>query len=205
MNKRQFAFSMAVCMIFGMGLARLSHAGWFVDTNVPVNSNNSYNSNNPDERGSRNNNSVNLDHGLYSTTSISDNRYDNRQDSSVRYTDSFNTDNRDYSNRSVNDINNSDNRKDNSIRDAFNDYGDHSNRSVDNSVDSSYHEAVGGSKRVDSNDIAVGGDVKSSVMGNFNQTYLGTDLRSGISGSGNTIDARSINATTLGDTIGAMK
>jgi hypothetical protein len=115
----------------------------------------------------------------------------------VRNSGSFNTDNRDLS----------DNRQDRSIKDSFNTYdsSDHSNRSVDNSVDASYHEAVGGSKRVDSNDIAVGGDVKSSILGNFNQTYVGTDLRSGVTGSGNTIDARSINATTFGDTVGAAQ
>jgi len=185
--------SMAVCFVCGLIYSPSARA-WLVDTKFDVdltdssqntNSRNtdSRNSNNRDERDSRNNNSINLKNGRYTSTNLSNfnsnNRYDNRQDRSTK--DSFNT----Y------------------------DYSDHSDRSVDNSqklnYDLSSRETVGGSKRVDSNDISVGGDVKSSILGNFSQTYAGTDLRSGVTGSGNTIDARSINVTTFGDSTSAAQ
>ena len=194
MNKKILSIGMALGMATSLGLAKVSHA-WLIDTNATVNTNSQ------NEGNSRNDNSLHLgDRSSFFSNSDSNNRYDysrydNRQDRSVRNTDSFNTDNRNFS----------DNRRDNSIKDAFNDYGDHSNRSVDNSVDASSHEAIGGDKRENSNNIAVSGDVRSSVLGNFNQVYSGTDLRSGVNGGGNTIDARSVNIATFGDTMVSEK
>ncbi len=101
-------------------------------------------------------------------------RYDNRQDKSEHISDSLNTDNRNYS----------DNRQDRSVTDSNNvfDSRDMSDRSVDNS-----------------STISAAGGVRNSVLGDFNQLYSGTDFRSGVAGSGNTIDTSSVNITTFGD------
>ena len=193
MNLKILGLSVAACL--ALGIVPKASAGWFVDTNVPVNSNN------PHEYNSRNTQQtdISVGDGRYtdSSGSNSNNRFDNRVDRSSRNLDSFNTDNRDYSDRS------SDNRQDRSVNDSFNvfDSGDHSDRRVDNSIAQSYdyssHEVRG--------NIVTGGDVRNSVLGDFNQLYSGTDLRSGISGSGNTIDAQSVNITTFGDTVGVQK
>lgn len=188
MNKKQLAVCAAVCMIFSLGLVRISY-GWLVDTNVsvPVNSHN---------RGDE----IRVGDGRYtdSSGSNSNNKYDNRQDRSMRYDGSFNT--------SVDNRNFSDNRQDRSVKDSFNDSRDMSDHRVDNSITDSHNqdfsttEVTSGTKRVDSSDFNVAGNVRNSVLGNFNQTYSGTDLRSGVNGSGNTIDATSVNLTTFGDT-----
>ena len=99
-------------------------------------------------------------------------RYDNRKDESVHAYDSFNTDN---------SLTNSHN-----ITDSMNDYADKSNRSTNGSYNRTNSTA---------------GDVRNSVLGDFNQLYSGTDFRSGVTGSGNTIDTSSVNITTLGDTL----
>ncbi len=99
-------------------------------------------------------------------------RYDNRKDESVHASGSFNDDH---------SVANSHN-----LLDSMNDYADKSN----NSVNGSYNRGT-----------TVGGEVRNSVMGDFNQLYSGTDFRSGVTGSSNTIDTSSVNITTLGDTL----
>lgn len=80
---------------------------------------------------------------------------------------------------------NTDNRQDNSVKDSNNDYADKSNSSTNGSYNKS----------------STTGDVRNSVVGDFNQLYSGTDFRSGVTGSGNTIDTSSVNITTFGDTL----
>jgi len=89
-----------------------------------------------------------------------------------------------------------DNRQDRSehINDSFNSQDSHnvydSANKANNSVNGSFNK-----------ELAAGGDVRNSVLGDFNQFYSGTDFRSGVTGSGNTIDTSSVNVTTLGDTL----
>lgn len=115
------------------------------------------------------------DHSTYMRNTYNQ-RYDNRQDRSEHLTNSFNTDDHSFT----------DNRQDRSAKDSYNDYADKSNRSTNGS----YNKA-----------LSTGGDVRNSVLGDFNQLYNGTDFRSGVTGSNNTIDTSSVNITTLGDTL----
>lgn len=172
MNRHLF-IAAAVCVLT-LGLVATSNA-WLVDTNVDVNTN----SNNRRD-------TIGIRDGRYSSSSNANSynqnqRYDNRRDESIHASGSFNTDNRnfgDYSNRS-------DNRQDNSVKDSYNDLADKSNSSVNGSYNKSSST----------------GDVRNSVLGDFNQLYNGTDFRSGVQGSNNTIDTSSVNITTLGDTL----
>jgi hypothetical protein len=183
MNKKTLTLCIALCFAAGLGYVRASY-GWLFDAEANVNTN----SNNQDQRNSRNNNSINMRDGRYFSSAYSNSfnsynnqdynqRYDNRRDASAH--NSFNTTSTDNSDRSTNSTDNS--------------YNDR------RSYDYSTSEVLGGGKRVNSNDISVGGNVRNSVMGDFNQYYGGTDLRSGVTGSGNTIDAASTNITTFGD------
>jgi hypothetical protein len=144
---------------------------WLIDTTANVDTN----SNN--KYNSENDNSLNFgDEGRLTTYdsrgSNSNNRYDYSQDRSITASGSFNTD--------------SHNITDASTKDSYNDYANKSN----NSVNGSYNKY-----------FTTGGNVRNSVMGDFNQLYSGTDFRSGVTGSGNTIDTSSVNITTLGDTL----
>ncbi len=182
--KKAVAVGMAAGLV--MGLAGNSNA-WLIDTTANVNTNSHNDSSvNVSERSSYNRNTYNQ-------------RYDNRQDRSTHAADSYNT--------TVDSRNLSDNRQDRSIKDSFNtfDSRDMSNHSVDNSMqdmrayDLSTSESVGGTKRVNSSDIAVSGDIRNSNLGDFNQIYNGTNFSSGVNGSNNTIDTSSVNLTSFGD------
>jgi len=183
MKRKAITFGIAACLVLGLGYARTSY-GWLFDAQANVNTN----SNNQDQRNSRNNDSINLRDGHYFSSAYSNSfntynnqdynqRYDNRRDASAH--NSFNTTSTDNSDRSTNSVDNS--------------YND--NRGYDYSTS----EVLGGGKRVNSSDISVSGKVRNSIMGDFNQYFAGTDLRSGVSGSGNAIDAASTNVTTFGD------
>jgi hypothetical protein len=92
-----------------------------------------------------------------------------------------NTDSRDYS---LEDSYNTDNRMDNSLEDSHD-----------------YFESTGGSKRINSSDYNIVGNIRNSNLGNFNQLYYGSDFRNGVTGNYNNIDTSSVNITTFGDSI----
>ncbi|MFH1874953.1 MAG: hypothetical protein ABH859_07205 [Pseudomonadota bacterium] len=162
-------------------------SAWFVDTTANVNTN-SHNDNGTraEDHSSLLNNSLNRYD--FSSRDYSDHNSHNSMnyDYDYNYEDSRNLSTTDASDRSLNNSFNTDNSVDNSTQDSH---------------DYILTDTTGGDKRVNSNNYDIAGNVRNSNLGDFNQTYYGTDFRSGVQGSGNTIDTSSVNITTFGDTI----
>lgn len=165
-------FAAAVVCALTLGLVATSHA-WLIDTtaNVDTNSNNKYNSENDNSMNFGDNSRLSA---YDSRGSNSNNQYDSHSSSSFNSNNKYDT------------HNDSHNITDASTKDSYNDYANKSN----NSVNGSYNKA-----------FTITGDVRNSYIGDHNQINAGTDFRSGVTGSGNTIDASSVNVSNLGDTL----
>lgn len=178
---------LAVCLVVGLCLAfaKAGHA-WSFGAELKSTVNNKSNSDND--------NSTNLDRSTlyqnrYSTSSSmsnSNNRYDNSRTDNSRtdnhaVSGSYNTDNHNYDSHAISDAYN-----DKSVKTGDYDYST---------------GKTAGSYNGDRRAYNISGEVSKSVIGDFNQTTVGTQFGGGVtvSGSGNTIGGATSVSNTFGD------